>query len=141
MIKIAVYTLIDITNTGITSNTLENQYKRNQQGNWETINQVINLRSHAIIEAVPNTPKKINLEFHQFGGYYRDQQQCWKFIFSLKYPETIGSDSDPTEKLRYDTNGVPVILGLDETVHLPDPVFYTDGLLKNIYFKILSESE
>lgn len=141
MIKIAVYTLIDITNTGITSNNPDNQFKRNQQRNWETINQVINLRSHATIEASPNTPKQVNLAFHQFGDYYKDHQKCWKFIFSLKYPETIGSIQDPTEKLRYDINGVPIITGLDETVHLPDPVFYIDGLLKNTYFKILTDSE
>lgn len=144
MTHIAVYTLVDITATGILSNTTENKHKRNQQRNWETIHQVINLRTHSTIIAVPGTPKLVNLDHYQFGSYYHAPQRhtfhrCWKFIFDVQYLSVFSFGNNPLERLEYDLNNVPIITGLDETVDLPDPVFYIEGILKNTYLKILDK--
>jgi hypothetical protein len=130
MIKIAVYTLVDITATGIKTNIAVDEFKRNQQRNWETASQVVNLRYHNIIEAAPFSPKYANLTSHNFGSQFQQQHSSWKFIFSTE-SESIITD------LEYDFDNVPVIAGLNETIELNEPVFRTHGAWKNIYFKIL----
>lgn len=134
MIKIAVYTLVDITATGIKTNTVEDEFKRNQQRNWETASQVINLRYHNTIEAAPFSPKYANLDSHQFGQKFQNQQSSWKFIFATETDYII-------KELEYDFHNVPVVVGLNETITLPEPVFCTHGPWKNIYFKILGVKE
>jgi hypothetical protein len=137
MKSIAVYTLVDITATGVISNQDDMRKPRNQQRNWETIHQIINLRTHAKIAAVPASPKMVAMEHHNFGTYYRDSHRCWKFIFEISDISVFKFENNELERLHYDVNNVPVIKHLDETADLPDPVFYTEGILKNTYFKIL----
>jgi len=138
--RAAVYTLIDITATGVTNYSTDAR-ARNQQRNWETVHQIINLRTQCPIEAVPASYKLVDMSSHEFGSFYLGQHRCWKFIFNTEYPAVLGTGHDPFERLRYDFNSVPVIIGLDETIHMPDPVFYLDGLLKNTYFKVLSQKD
>jgi hypothetical protein len=132
--KFSVYSLVDITFTGVVDNS-RNTKERNQQRNWETVHQIINLRTQAVVEAVPSSPREILLNAHEFGQYYTNKHRCWKFIFTIEFDEIFGSKQNPYERLMYDFNEVPIICGLDETINLPDPVFYTQGLLKNIYFR------
>jgi hypothetical protein len=133
--KFSVYTLIDITATSIIDNNSDNVKQRNQQRNWETAHQLINLRTQSMVEAVPASPRMIYCEGHEFGSYYRGQHRCWKFIFTIDFDNIFGTDDDPYRLLVTDFNEVPIITGLDETVNLPDPVFYTEGILKNTYFR------
>jgi len=133
MTRIAVYTIVDITATGVTNNNTENQFERNQQRNWETVNQIINLRVESTVEAVPKTPMNVNTENHDFGAYYKGYHQCWKFIFS---PNT-DNVRDYLDKLSFDFDNVPVVSGLNETIDMPYPIFSTIGALKNTYFKVL----
>lgn len=133
MNRIAVYTLIDITTTGITDNT-EHRRERNQQRNWETVNQIINLRIESNVEAVPSTPMRVNVDNHCFGSYYKGYHQCWKFIFVL---DTVVDLDEHLKKLKFDFDNVPVITGLDETIDMPYPIFCVEGSLANTYFKVL----
>lgn len=139
--RVAVYTLVDITATGVTRTQDVDNYQRNQQRNWETAHQIINLRTHAQISAVPASPRMVFMDQHEFGSYYSGQHRCWKFIFFVEYSTILGTEQDPFERLRYDFDSVPVIIGLDETAAMPDPVFYCDGILKNTYFKILPDQD
>lgn len=133
----AGYTLVDITATGA-NHKLGNRQEKNQQRNWETVFQVINLRTQCSIIAQPTTPKLVNLDVHQFGSYYSGHHNCWKFIFSSETTDVFGPVEDPTRILRQDFDNVPVIKDLTESVALIDPVFYTDGILRNIYFRVLT---
>jgi hypothetical protein len=126
----AVYTLIDITATGEINNNTENQPARNQQRNWETAHQIVSLRQQVQIIAVPGDPKLVQMSAHDFGSYYRGQQQCWKFMFSADY-----AGIDPVTQLYQDFDNVPVITGLNETVSLPYSVFCSHGILKNLYIR------
>jgi len=133
--KFCIYSLVDITATGVIDNSTVNQLERNQQRNWETAFQIINLRTQTTVEAVPASPRMVLMEHHEFGGYYRGTHRCWKFIFTIEFDNIFGTEQAPYERLEYDFNEVPIIKGLNETIDLPDPVFYTKGLLKNIYFR------
>lgn len=135
----AGYTLIDITATGASSKS-KNQHKQNQQRNWETIFQIINLRTQCTVIAYPTSPKSVHIKSHSFGSYYSGYHNCWKFIFSSETTNVFGSHSDPVEMLKHDFDNVPVIQGLNESAALIDPVFYTNSILKNIYFKVLNQT-
>jgi hypothetical protein len=134
--RYSVYTLIDITSTQVISNTNTDTFARNQQRNWETAQQIIGLRTQATIVAVPASPRTVYMDAHEFGSYYKGQHQCWKFIFEVEQTDIFGNNDDPVKLLRQDFDSVPIIKNLAETIDLPDPVFYTEGLLKNTYFKI-----
>ena len=70
---------------------------RNQQRNWETLNQLISLRV---------LPEDIS-------DPVRDGD-CWAFEFSINSLETVSSLDKPLSLLIHDCQNVPMILGLDE---------------------------
>lgn len=134
--NIAGYTLVDITDTGIYRQNSDNSLERNQQRNWETVLQIIGLRIQPINIKPPRHPQIVPMSKHQFGSFYRGSQQCWKFAFYVETPSALGSHEHPIEFLEQDFDKIPIITGLSETISLPDSVFYTSGILKNIYFRI-----
>jgi hypothetical protein len=138
--RIAVYSLIDITATGAKSKS-NNQLERNQQRNWETVYQIIGLRTQVAVEVFPTDPKLVNLESHNFGSYYSGYHKCWKFIFTVEPTDLYGDHNDPDRILRQDFDNIPIITGLTESAALIDPIIYTDGILKNIYFRISKQKE
>ena len=135
--NIAGYTLVDITETGVYRQHSENSLERNQQRNWETVLQVLSRRTQPVNIKAPRTPQLVSVTGHQFGSFYRGSQMCWKFMFQIENPYVLGPPENPILFLEQDFNEVPIISNLTETIGLPDTVFYTHGILKNIYFRIL----
>jgi hypothetical protein len=72
---------------------------RNQQRNFETLLQIISLRSQ---------PERIKLPFCDQG--------TWSFSFEVEAESTFSMDGnpDPFAALYQDCNGVPMLTGLDE---------------------------
>lgn len=130
------YTLIDITNTGVYRPSTQLVTERNQQRNWETVVQVIGLRTQPIDIISAQTSKTVSMTGREFGSYYRSSQCCWKFMFFVEHNHVFGPAEHPTKFLEQDFDQIPIITGLTETVALPDPVFYTTGILKNLYFTV-----
>lgn len=130
------YTLIDITDTGVYRNDTPSPALRNQQRNWETVLQVISLRAQPVDIVSPRNPKLVATANHQFGSYYTGSHKCWKFKFYVEHHDVFASENNATGLLEKDINEVPVITGLTESAAFPDPVFYTNGILKNTYFKV-----
>ena len=118
------YTLVDITNTGITKFSKEQELARNQQRNWETVLQILNMRTQ-IFRVEQSVLEKQNLKDYEFGEQYLDTQRVWAFEFDVEFVGVV-----PTS----DFEQVPVIVGLNETVKPPISLFYTTGINKNIYF-------
>jgi hypothetical protein len=114
MTKILCRCLFDITATGVTghfkssripfqdlsgqsiTNELTWNRARNQQRNWETLTQLISLRTQVIDLTRPE----------QFDG-------AWEFEFATETPDAYGSVDDPTLILRTDSDGVPML----QTLH------------------------
>lgn len=71
---------------------------RNQQRNWETLMQIISLRT---------LPENISAP-------QRDQDQ-WSFEFDVPAPGSVANISGPLGQLSEDCRDVPMIVGLDET--------------------------
>lgn len=134
--RYACQTLFDITATGVTGHfkvtrmpfvdqagqRIHDQASwnrsRNQQRNWETLTQILGLRTQLFDMTTP----------------IRDKSgTSWMFEFETEISGVFGPDSDPTQILRTDAEGVPMILDLDNRSDLV-PVLRTHGANQNIWF-------
>ena len=133
--KIQCQTLFDITATGTTghikpsrmpfvdlagtkiTNIEQWNRSRNQQRNWETITQLISLRTQ-----VNSLTDPVQI------------QDCWQFEFEVENENLFVTDTDPLAVLKMDCNGVPMLTGLNESA-VTDTVLVVD---KNIWFTIVT---
>jgi hypothetical protein len=138
--KYACQTLFDITATGITGHCKSSKMpfrdrtgkmirdvqswnrSRNQQRNWETITQILGLRTQLFNLTEP----------------IRDQTGTrWMFEFETETDGVYGPESDPVAVLRADAAGVPMLTQLENATDL-DRVLITQGPGQNIWFALTS---
>ena len=135
-----IITLVDITETGITDNnakTAETQLQRNQQRNYDTLCQVISLRSNfygassgsAIIENIDYFDEDLSelISRHDVRTI-----KVWSFVFETDRTDPFGVDY---ELLTMDLNMVPIIPALTETVPIFPPYFIVNGDLQNTFVR------
>lgn len=120
------HTLVDITNTGIVKYSPNDYHKRNQQRNWETVLQILSMRTQLFRADQVNSSKQ-DLKKFEFGSAYTGKHRVWTFEFEVEFPDAVLID---------DFSQVPVIAGLDETTNSDLHLFYTTGDNKNIYFTV-----
>ena len=138
--KFACQTRFDITVTGITGHfksanmpfqdragqviqdTASWNRSRNQQRNWETLTQILGLRTQLFALTHP----------------IQDQTgTCWMFEFETETEGVYGPEDDPTRVLREDAIGVPMLRGLNNTPDI-ESVLITAGPKQNIWFSPIS---
>lgn len=113
--RISCWTKFDITATGVTGhlkvsrmpfldragNNIRNEEDwhraRNQQRNWETLQQLISLRAQVFDLATPVQTNNI-----------------WTFEFTVEQDELFTIDDDPVGLLKQDCTGVPMLKNLNE---------------------------
>jgi hypothetical protein len=140
MMRFRCLTTFDITATGITGHFKSNRVPfvdqanqniddvdswnraRNQQRNWETLTQLISLRTQ-ITDII--YPEKNN--------------NMWIFEFTAESSGAYGSLNDPTEILRWDSDGVPMIVELSGG-SITEPLI-TSGTEQNIWFDTMEEND
>jgi hypothetical protein len=138
--KIQCRTLFDCSHTGITGHfrpstvpfedqtgqTINNQQDwnraRNQQRNWETIVQMISLRTQPM--AIGNTTVA---------------DGAWEFSFEIETPGVYSAngDIDNYDSLLSECSGIPMIVGLDEINELA-PELIATGSKQNIWFNTIN---
>ena len=141
MIRVKCSTLFDITETGVKNRSYKAKIvfkdsngqeitssgdwnrARNQQCNWETINQIISLRT------LPE-----NITSPVFVG----TAKMWYFEFDVVDPASIFRDGNPVGYLLNDCVGVPMILGLDEIAGIASTIVGT-GSDANIWFELIDQ--
>jgi hypothetical protein len=123
---ITCLSLIDITPTGIVKGT---SGLRDQQRNWETVLQVLGLKTQPLIVREPVCFQNEDLEYFDFGEFYEGKHTVWAFQFRGER-----DDFYLLEQLEDDFDQVPITLGLEETARFMLPIFHAHGTLKNIYF-------
>lgn len=112
-VKIACYTLFDITQTGVLNRARpaegidadEWAHKRNTQCNFDTILQAISLRSQP--ENI-STPIKVDIIDDYFD--IKDKAKCWKFDFEIHSISVFSDGNDELAYLKEDCQDVPMIL-------------------------------
>ena len=125
------YTLIDITQTNVL--TFNPQKERNQQRNWETIQQILSFRAQ-LMKLTYLGSTAADVKDYSFGANYTGEHTIWSFEFAVERPDIYSLDQDRYGTLKDDLGMIPVILGLDETAKPSKPLFFASGLEKNIYF-------
>jgi hypothetical protein len=138
--KFACQTRFDITVTGITGHCKPAQMpfrdragqvirdteswnrSRNQQRNWETLTQILGLRTQLFALTIP-IPDQTGTR--------------WMFEFETETDGVYGSEEDPTRVLRADANGVPMLRELNNTPEI-ESILITDGPNQNIWFAPIS---
>ncbi|CAB4221446.1 hypothetical protein UFOVP1636_309 [uncultured Caudovirales phage] len=131
------YTLVDVTDTGVYRSDL-NQLRRNQQRNWETVLQVLGLRTQPMDIVSAQTSTQVDLSLYKFGKSFTGLQNCWQFVFCVEQQDIFGDINNPTNLFAHDFNSIPIIINLTESAKLDLPLFQTNGEFKNIYFEVYS---
>jgi hypothetical protein len=135
--RIKCKTYFDISATGVTGHfksshvpftdkagqRIENEISwhiaRNQQRNWETLVQLIGMRTQIF---KLNEPKRVQ--------YY------WEFDFEVDTPGVFGPEKNPLEMLVSDAAGVPMLIELWNRRDI-ESVLVVDGPDQNIWFEVL----
>lgn len=150
---ITIYTLFDITRTGVLKNYAENFpvfvddadqlvrthaewiRSRNQQRNFETLMQIVSLRAQPIML---ENPKKITTssEFLNFGSNYTGLQSVWAVSFATEHSDVYSKNSNPLGELIAECHNIPMITGLTESFLPNNQFMQTSGINTNTVFKI-----
>ena len=120
-------TLIDITGTNVIRGE---SLRRDQQRNWQTVLQLLSLKTQPEIVDNPGRIEAEDVRHFRFGDDYHGQHAVWAFSFRSA---NIGVHYS-IEDLHKDFDEIPVLVGLTETARMLLPLFFTHGTLKNIYF-------
>jgi hypothetical protein len=138
MTKIQCRCLFDITATGVTGhfkssripfcdragqsilNEADWNRSRNQQRNWETLTQLISLRTQVIDLT---NPKKIN--------------GVWEFEFATETADVYGTAEDPVGILKTDVVGVPMLL-IHTNNTIKSDKLAIQGPNQNIWFEAIA---
>lgn len=142
--RICCYTLFDITQTGVMnrSNPVGDiqdwVHKRNTQCNFDTILQVISLRSQPEVYKIPIRLEMTEEVASKFGFLYSMDEPCyyWKFEFEIHHHSVFENGIIPMGALYNDCLGVPMISC--DGQHKDCPKFLdTSEELRNIVFEVL----
>ena len=108
-------TLVDITATGVIRHTQEQETQRNQQRNWETLTQLISLRTQIFDLTEPVL-----------------DEDFWSFEFQTE-SEIFNDGTDPVGVLKADAGSIPMLKGLDNDPEI-ESVLIVNGPTQNIWF-------
>lgn len=149
MNKVICYTLFDCTATGILNHakvtqlpltdqqghTISDQAAltraRNQQRNWETLTQLISLRTQVTVYSPPQILQDASIAVL---GLNRRAGRIWTFEFGSEFADIYDIGGEPLAALTQDCDGVPLITGLGEAVENLEPVIRTTGAVINTKF-------
>lgn len=145
--RICCYTLFDITRTGVMNrskpdvgNIEDWVYKRNTQCNFDTILQVISLRSQPDVVKYPTKHTLTIEDLVKFGFLFKYnseiEQYYWKFEFEVQHASVFENGIIEMGALYNDCNGVPMIV-FDKQSESLVSFLNTSEELKNIHFEAL----
>ena len=146
--RLSCYVLFDVTHTGVMNrsrpqdaDTVNWLHRRNTQCNFDTILQVISLRSQPDVVKLPQKIEITDKELDFFGfSYFQntddDTRYCWKFEFEVQHSSVFADSHDTLGALYKDCDGVPMI-NCDEQHDFSSTFLNTTTELKNIHFEVL----
>ena len=102
---ITAFSLVDITTTGVIKGE---SLARDQQRNWETVLQILGLKTQPILIRQPSCWHKEELKNFEFGDFYEGAHTVWAWQFRGERDDFYNLDM-----LEEDFDQVPIILGLE----------------------------
>ena len=145
--RLSCYVLFDVTHTGVMNrsrpqdaDTVNWLRRRNTQCNFDTILQVISLRSQPDVVKLPQKIEITDKELDFFGfSYFQDADDtyyCWKFDFEVQHSSVFADSYDTLGALYKDCDGVPMI-NFEDQLDFSSAFLDTTTELKNIHFEVL----
>jgi len=142
MDKIEIKTLVDITNTKVVRSNQGSQLAIDQNKNFITLMQCVEIRS---VVSYDNPPKveRVDVKGMGFGSAYKGKHNVWTFSV---YTDRDGVYTDERGNavgfLLEDLHSVPVIKTLTETINIDRAIFdCKDALSKNTIITASSGNE
>jgi hypothetical protein len=138
MEQIEIKTLIDVTNTQVQRPTQGTQFEQDQNRNFITLLQCLEIRSIVSYNSKP-TCELVDIKGMEFGSNYKGKQMVWTFYVQPDRESVyLDSTGNKVGTLLDDLHEVPVIKKLNETVNIDKAVFDTkDSSFKNTIIKAL----
>lgn len=137
--------MFDITQTGVLNRSKPNQEdasdwlnRRNTQCNFDTLLQVISMRSQPEIIKYPYKILMNEEIFNKFGFLYKmdeTENYCWIFEFEVQHARVFENGIVEFGALYKDCENVPMIICPEQTVHTSNFLDISHEL-KNIYFEV-----
>jgi hypothetical protein len=115
------YTLFDIPDRG----------NRSQVRNWNTLIQILSLRTQPFITKFPECIED-DLATYSFGKHYTGEAKIWSFEFEIEHPDLFADKDDPIAHLVSDTQLVPLVD--HNNFIIPPKCLITNGDYCNIYY-------
>ena len=128
-----VYTLIDITDSGVTSPKTDATGFYQAQ-NLNTFIQSIGIRSQPVLSSVEILSAK-DLVDYEFGNSFTGTHDIWVLTFASETADAWKSVNNSVYMLKQDLNNTPIHTSLDETALITVDIIDTSSVLKNTYFK------
>jgi hypothetical protein len=146
-VKIKCITLFDVTKTNVISRRHRHENRvgpeltkqRSQQSNFETLLQIISMRTQP--EDITD-PEKLMLSTKksEWGTDYINKTKIpvWQFTFTVSQDYVFHDGESQIGNLIKDSHGIPMITGLDEYQKVKNTIDITDQY-RNIYFEVISD--
>ena len=135
MQKYTLYTLVDITNSGITNPNSKDILGYNQQQNLNTVIQLIGMRSQPINVSV-SVKEAQDIVDLGFGNAFKGLHTVWKMEFNSEHTDVFNKNQNQVHFLETEFEGAVFTSGLTETVNFEKDLFVVfDNETKNTYFK------
>jgi len=144
-----IHTLVDITDNGnlkkpfpfkslsgeIIHDKQTLSIARNQNSNFATMVQLLQMRGNITWEVPPEKMEMPNLGNHMFGSFYEGKHTTWHFQFFVEQSGVYGDEIDPSGNLVDDFHHVPIVSFCKETATFPLSTFDTRNVKTiNTYF-------
>jgi len=128
-----IYTLIDITDSGIVSP------KANAKGffqaqNLNTFIQSISLRSQPVLSSVAKLDAE-DVSNYEFGSNITGLHDIWILTFASETADAWMKENNNIYMLEEDFNMTPIHISLEETAIINPEIIDTTSVNKNTYFK------
>lgn len=145
--KIICRTLFDITRTDVTArrNRLEsdsgNQRERLQQSNFDTIIQIVSMRTQPEDITYPEK-SMVSLKNSEWGTKYTSKAKVpqWQFEFTVANLDVFNDGITQLGNLQRDCLDVPMVVNLDEAPNVGTNL-HMDSVSRNIVFEVVNDEE
>jgi hypothetical protein len=135
---IEICTLVDITRTGVTRPSQGSQIEIDQNRNFTTLTQCLELRSIVEYQQFPLV-ETIDIKSWGFGSDYKGKHKIWQ-VKIIPDRSGVYQDNQGNEigLLLEDLHAVPIIKNLTETINIGVAIFdLKDNKTKNTIIKAL----
>lgn len=135
---IEIQTLIDITNTRVSRPNQGSQLELDQNRNFITLMQCIELRSLVAYDIGPII-SKVDIKSLGFGSVYKGKHTVWTFRFTTDRSNAYMDDTgNNIGTLVADLHQIPVIKNLKETLNIGTAIFDLESSeYKNTVIKLV----